>query len=102
MHAGYIIGQADASNWQWLLNQGFAVAVVFTLGYVIYKLGIWVGGNIFIPIRDAGIAHLQTTTDTMREIGKTLTDQHAAIKRLDERIGQLDLRIGKINDSERT
>ena len=102
MDAKFIIGQTDASSWQWLLNQGFAVAVVFALGYVIYQWGIWIGGNIFVPMRDAAISHLRTTTDTMREIGKTLGDQHAAIRRLDERIGQLDLRIGKINDSERS
>jgi hypothetical protein len=109
----HAIAQTDPTSWAWVFNQGLAVGLLLLGAWGIYQWGNWFGAQIFIPIRDAAIGHLKATTDTMREIGKSLSDHHEAIKELkteqkqsfktlDERLSMLDLRIGKLTDSDRS
>jgi hypothetical protein len=108
----YAIAQTDPTSWAWVFNQGFAVGLLLLIAWGLYQWGNWFGSQIFIPIRDSAISHLKTTTDTMREIGKTLSEHHESIKdlkteqkqsftKLEDRLTMLDVRIGKLTDSDR-
>lgn len=63
---------------QWV-NNGLAVVIVLAGLYGIPKVCYWLGQNVLIPMRDAGMNHLAVTNETqkancelMRQTQKTM------------------------------
>lgn len=70
-------------------NQGFAVLVVLALGWAAYGWIRWAGVNLLVPLKDAGIEHLRTTTDTMKQVQATLADATNNMQEIKHSVGNL-------------
>jgi hypothetical protein len=86
----------NTSHLVYWFNQGFAVLVVIALGWAVYGWIRWAGVNLLVPLKDAGIEHLRTTTDTMKSVQTTLADTHTNIQEIKHSVGNLDRRTDAI------
>lgn len=85
-----LFAEADPPSWAWIMNQGLAIAIIFAIGMAAWRAIDWAAANLFVPMRDAAIGHLRDFQLTMREVCKTLSDQHESIKELREKITEAD------------
>jgi len=90
---------ADSAGWAWVFNQGFAGGLLLLVGFGIYFAIRWFGDNIAVPMRDAMVGHLTTTTATMKDISQTLEDTHDQIKTVSDRITNIDNRTERIAEN---
>lgn len=91
-----LFAQADSNHVVYWFNQGFAVLVLLSIGWGIYKWITWANVNVIIPVKDAGIEHLRVTTATMRQVQTTtevivatLTNMNSTVQALDERTQEI-------------
>lgn len=91
----FVIAQQPTEIVYWF-NQGFAVLLVITLGWAIYRWLCWAGVNLLVPAKDAAVEHLKQTTDTMRQVKDTLADQHGAILEIRTHVAELDTKTTRV------
>lgn len=91
----FLIAQQTTEIVYWF-NQGFAVLLVITLGWAIYRWLCWAGVNLLVPAKDAAVEHLKETTATMRQVKDTLADQHGAILDIKSHIAELDTKTNRV------
>jgi hypothetical protein len=94
----FLIAQQPTEIVYWF-NQGFAVLLVITLGWAIYRWLCWAGVNLLVPAKDAAVEHLKETTATMKQVKDTLADQHGAILQIKTQVEELDLKTTRVVDA---
>ena len=89
--------EISSNNVSYWFNQGFAVMVVIALGWAVYTWMRWAGGNILVPLKDAGIEHLRETTACMKSVQTTLAEQHTVVREIHSTVGNLKTTVEEIS-----
>jgi cell division protein FtsB len=67
----------DVMRW---VNNGIAVVILIYLGYAMWRGGQWLGTNILIPLKDAGLEHLEGINEYMKATAKALDSTAQALQ----------------------
>lgn len=85
-----MLGEVISTQWGWLLNQGLAVFALLALGFYSVKGIGWLGNNFLLPLKDAAVDYLSTSTETMKRISATLDRQQTELNNISRKLETLD------------
>lgn len=89
---------ADVMTW---LNNGLAVLIVIAIGFAIWRSSSVLFHHILVPMKDAGLAHLNNVHDYMKSTTKALDHTADALQSISTEVREIRLDIDNIkNDIE--
>ena len=86
----------EAMTW---VNNGLAVMIVIAGGLGIYRAAGWIGQHFALPLRDAGILHLQKQNEMLQATCETQRQTQQTMEKLGERISNLSDDIAEVKAS---
>jgi hypothetical protein len=86
----------EAMTW---VNNGLAVLIVIAGGLGIYRAASWIGQHFALPLRDAGILHLQKTNEMLQATCETQRQTQQTMEKLGERISNLSDDVAEVKAS---
>lgn len=84
------VAESIGSEWGWLLNQGLAIVALFAIGYYSVRGIAWLGTHFLLPLKDAAVEYLTTSTETMQRISATLDRQQTELNNISKKLETLD------------
>lgn len=76
----------------WFLNNGLAVALIIAFLYGSWRIILWSGKNVVLPLRDAAVTHLANVDSTLRSVSNSLTA-------IDEKLTSVETKTTAVLDS---
>jgi len=86
----------EAMGW---LNNGLAVLIVIAGGIGIYRVAAWIGTHLALPLRDAGINHLNKTGEMLSETCKAQQQTAKTMETICVQLGNLQDDVQSVKDS---
>jgi len=71
-------------EWTWVFNQGLAVAIVIGIAWAGYHSIRWAASELFVPLKNAAVTHLETVGNTLTEASETLKTVHQKLDGVNE------------------
>ncbi len=101
------ITQTGNSISQWTANNGLAVVMLilfFVVGiFFVWKLSSWLGSQLFIPLRDAAIKHLNdvgtvmhSVNDSLHQMREEMASTRAAVESHSDGVKSLHTRLDRM------
>lgn len=85
-----MIAEVISSQWSWLINQGLAVAALAAVAWYSVRGIAWLGTHFLLPLKDAAVEYLTTSTETMKRISATLDRQQNELNNISKKLETLD------------
>ena len=79
----------DSEFWQWLFNNGLAVAIIAGMGIAMWRMASWLGVTFVTPMRDAAITHLKMVDTTLTTTVAALEATTAKLSAIEKNTGFL-------------
>lgn len=78
-----------ATEWDWVTNQGLAVGILIVMGLAGWRVFVWTGANVVIPMKDSAISYLEENAKTMKSnaeatstLTSTMSNLHSDVKEI--------------------
>lgn len=90
---------AEVMTW---LNNGLAVLIVIAIGFAIWRSSSVLFHHVIVPMKDAGLSHLNSVHDYMKSTTKALDHTADALQSISTEVREIRLDIDNIKDDIET